>query len=475
MEKASIQKLTSDSLEIQRFEEQLMETIKLAGLPTNGILVSVDQRGVVFQNAGNVVSLIGTEKRLSSVYLSKFLAAIAAGLFDAALNYLWDETILELRKRVIQYDIEYFYDNAVTNEDKRKKLKGPDDITKLDDSELIQGARDIQLISELGYKHLDFIRYMRNWASAAHPNQNQITGLQIISWLETCIKEIIALPVNNIAVEIKQLLSNVKNNQLTEAGAKKITPFFLNLEQSQANNLASGFFGIYIQEDTSQQTRQNIHLLAPPLWGQVSETTKQELGIKYGKFTANNDEKRALLARQFLEIVSGVSYIPDTLKVAEIDTAIENLLNAHRGIGNFYSEPVFASELARLIGKTGAVPKEVNSKYVLCLVEVFLSNGNGIAWNAEPAYIQMINQFDTEQALTAILSFTNEYISSRLQLTLRQKKYRELLNLLRNKVSSPVVKELITEIDNFKGPLDKLSLDSRIKARIDNMKKILGS
>ena len=25
---------------------------------------------------------------------------------------------------------------------------------------------------------------MRNWASAAHPNQSELTGLNLISWLE---------------------------------------------------------------------------------------------------------------------------------------------------------------------------------------------------------------------------------------------------------------------------------------------------
>ena len=34
------------------------------------------------------------------------LAAVGAGLFDAALNYLWDETIAEFRRRVARYDLE---------------------------------------------------------------------------------------------------------------------------------------------------------------------------------------------------------------------------------------------------------------------------------------------------------------------------------------------------------------------------------
>lgn len=98
------------------------------------------------------------------------MAAVNAGLFDAALNYLWDETVSQLRSRVSQYDIQYFYDLAVTS-DKRSKLSSKEDLNKIDDSELIQGAKEIGLISDIGYRMLDNIKHMRNWASAAHPNQ----------------------------------------------------------------------------------------------------------------------------------------------------------------------------------------------------------------------------------------------------------------------------------------------------------------
>lgn len=66
-------------------------------------------------------------------------------MFDAALNYLWDETVNQLRFRVSQYDIQYFYYLAVTS-DKRNKLSTEEDLVKIDDSELIQGAKEISLI-----------------------------------------------------------------------------------------------------------------------------------------------------------------------------------------------------------------------------------------------------------------------------------------------------------------------------------------
>jgi len=461
------------AVQLQSFEKGFLEVIQSYGLPTNNIFVSVPERAVVFRNVDIPLQQIDKEKRQESVYLTKFLAAVASGLFDAGLNYLWDETIQEIRKRVIQYDVSYFYDNA-THEEKRKKLHGPEDIVKLDESELIQGARNIGLISELGYKHLDYIRYMRNWASAAHPNQNQLTGLQLISWLETCIKEVISLPLSNIVIEIKKLLANIKTNALTEDDAKQIAPFFINLTQQQINNLASGFSGIYTDPNTTPQTRQNIHYLLPYLWERVDEETKQSFGIKYGKFVANNEQERAELAQQFLEIVNGISYIPDDLKAAEIESAVQNLLQAHRNFSNFYSEPIFARQLSTLVGQTGNIPKQVRKIYVLGIVEVFLTNGNGVAWNAEPYYIELINKFSQVEAIIALLSFSNEHIASRLQFDLCQHKFRELLTLIKGKLSAPAAKEVLEAIEEFPGPLDKMKNDSRIKQKVKSMIKIIG-
>lgn len=106
-------RLPSDSsLEIRRFEQSMMAFLEHNGLPTGSVLVPVPQRIAVLRNIPDAIMHLNEEQRSQSLYISKFIAAVASGLFDAALNYLWDETINELRRRVAQYDLSYFYDNA---------------------------------------------------------------------------------------------------------------------------------------------------------------------------------------------------------------------------------------------------------------------------------------------------------------------------------------------------------------------------
>jgi len=470
--KMQIIKPTSYDVQLRDFEGGLVTFLKQHNLPSDGIFVGVHERINVFKNLKGVIDQIAPQEKQQSLYLSKFIAGVASGLFDAALNYLWDETILQIRKRVVQYDLEYFYDNAVSGE-KRKRLKDENDLTKIDDYDLIKGAKEIGLISELGFKHLEYINYMRNWASAAHPNQNEITGLQLISWLETCVKEVISLPISNLTIRIKELLARIKSTTISEKDAQEIAVFFTNLTQEQVNNLVSGFFGIYTKPDTDSQTIQNINKLLPLIWDRVDEDTKNTFGLKYGNFVANNYQHEKKLSREFLQLVNSESYIPDDLRIVEIETAINNLLSAHRGFNNFYNEPSFARQLSRIVGEPPKVPKALSKKYVLSLVEVFLTNGNGVAVSAQPIYEDLLSKLDSYQANVAVLSFTDTGISSKLQFSLCQRKFKDMLDIVRPSITTPAVKDLLTHIDNYKGGPENLKHDKTIKTAVDSLKVLL--
>jgi hypothetical protein len=465
---------TSNELttELTAYDEKMLGVFQYLGLPIENILVNVDERKKVFKNIEDVLELLPEDKLSGSTYISKFLSAVSAGLFDSALNYLWDETVKQLRIRVIQYDIQYFYDLAVTS-DKRSRLYTEDDLVKIDDSELIQGSKEIGLISDIGYRLLDNIKYMRNWASAAHPNQVELTGLQLISWLETCIKEVISLPLSNIAIQIGKLLRNIKTNTLTEAEAETISDFFCELTYEKANSLCNGFFGIYCRTDTSSDTKRNIKLLLPKLWTLVDEDVKFNCGIKFSKFQINNDQLEAKLAREFLQIVDAESYLPEAIRSSELKIELERLYNAHNAyMDNFYLEPPCAKQVQRLVGSHG-IPVQINSYYTLVIVDAYLTNGHGTCWAAEEIYDDLINKFTQIQFLLSIASFTHDKIASKLQFPKCLSKYRTLLEIAEENVTSPPLLDLIKDIKSFNQPFFRLREDPKIMQRIEHLKKII--
>lgn len=458
--------------ELTSYDTKMLGVFEYLGLPTDNILVKVDERRKVFKNIEDVLELLSSDTLANSIYISKFLSAVSAGLFDAALNYLWDETVNQLRFRVSQYDIQYFYDLAVTS-DKRNKLSTEEDLVKIDDSELIQGAKEIGLISDIGYRLLDNIKFMRNWASAAHPNQNELTGLQLIEWLETCIREVISLPLSNLTIQIGKLLRNIKANILDEAEAQTISNFFCELTSEKTNSLCNGFFGIYCRADTTSDTKRNIKLLLPELWDLVDEDIKWNCGIKFSKFQINNDQAEAKLAREFLQIVDAESYLPESVRSAELKIELEHLYNAHNAsMNNFYLEPPYAKQVQRLIGSNG-VPTQINAYYTMVIIDAYLTNGNGRCWGAEDIYNELIDDFTQVQFMLAITSFTHDKIASKLQFPLCLNQYKSLLTKAEDSVTAPKLLDFINMIKDFSQPLYHLKEDAKIMQQVEHLKKII--
>ena len=84
------------STELTEYDTKMLTVLNYLGLPTENILVRVDERRKVFKNIEDVLARLEISTLNNSTYISKFLSAVGAGLFDAALNYLWDETVQQL-------------------------------------------------------------------------------------------------------------------------------------------------------------------------------------------------------------------------------------------------------------------------------------------------------------------------------------------------------------------------------------------
>lgn len=448
---------------IQRSDNMHLSVLSHLGLPTDNVLSSLKERKAALRNLPDVIGELNNLD--DTYYLSKFFVAVSTGLFDAALNYLWDETIKQLRRRVLTGDLKYFYDVAVSDT-KRKDFSSPEDLLKLDDATLIEGALKIDLIGQIGYKHLDYIRYMRNWASAAHPNQTELTGLTLVGWLETCIKEVIDTPISNIQIRISQLLGNVKSHTIEASEAEIMSSFFTELSSEKCDTLAKGFFGIYIDHTSSSQTIANINLIAPKLWEFVSENVRSEFGIRYAVFQANGEKHSKEMSKRFLELVNGLSYFPDSVKVPQIKNAIEQLLEAHYGTNNFYNEPPLARQLSNIIGTHGAIPHQLDYSYTTALVIVFLTNGHGVAWSADPIYVEHITRLDAKQAYLALTSFREDAIRSKLQFSLCKKKFGEMLDLIQPNIVSDGVRSLLEDVQKDINTLSTLSPTNRLMQKV---------
>jgi len=192
---------------IQGFNVPLAGFLGTLGPPTERVLADFGERRFVLQSLQQTLDVLPYEDRAKAYYLSKFSVSIAVGLFDAVLNFLWDETILALRRLAASIDLSYFFDTAKKRKSYRAKLQTADDLVILDDFTLIDTCARVELLSDVNRERLRHVNYMRNHASAAHPNQSDLSGQEMTAWLSNCLRCAITAKPDHAVIVTKQLLT----------------------------------------------------------------------------------------------------------------------------------------------------------------------------------------------------------------------------------------------------------------------------
>lgn len=451
--------------DLERFESGVRGLLDQVGLPTEELFVGVQERKTLITNLPAVVTQLPDNVRVRSRYISKMVAASSVGLFDAALNYLWDELVSELRARIAGFDLSYFFDIAAgSNNDLRKNLRDESDLTSIDDAHLLRAAMNIGLLTDVGFARLDHIRFMRNHASAAHPNQNTLSGLDLVNYLQICIREVINTPPDTVAASTGRLLANIKTAVLDATAVNEAAIFFNQLPADRADTLGNGLFGLYTSPDRTAVVADNVRLLWPKLWPFIGESTRYSYGLRQARASAIADTGMAAAGRELLDLIDGGNaYLTPEMRALDIRDALDVLASAHHGMNNFYNEPAPARRLISLVGPTGDVPDSVRNDYVLIVLECYLGNGYGVSAAAATHYQEMIQRFSSHDAGIALRACLTPVFSSLFATSVGRHQWQLVLDMLEPKMISRPDRDLMTAIRAFTGSPDQLRLDTRIR------------
>jgi len=420
---------------IGKFYDVFQDYLVELGLPATGVLAPVDERLKIIRNLPELLATLTDEQRDGAMYMSKFIAACGAGLFDAALNFLWDAVVVHLRTRVAQFDLGYFLDTAVPDPQTRKQFKTADDLRSLSDDALIRGAVRCGILSDIAYKHLDYIRDMRNWASAAHPNHVQLTGFQLIAWCETCVKEVLIKEPDGAVLAVGRLLEKLRNHKLVADDVRAVSTSLRKLPSDLITALLRSIVGLYCDPRQDVRVRDNARLVARDVWDLATTSARAEVGLKYANYAANADVDRKKLAHEFLDLVDGgLSFLPESDRAVEIATLVTRLESAHDGMNNFYNEPPIARELRKFVGADGAVPPLVNDEYVRVLTRARIGRPSGVSSMALPIYDALFDLFSEPQVRSFAGVLERAEITGRLDSPGCAERFREIATKLKAKI-----------------------------------------
>ena len=435
--------ITAESSKFQQY-------LNLLNLPSENIIAETDNINTIISALPNLLSTIPLEKKNDATYLSKFVAASAIGLFDAALNYVWNEVVINLREKIIYYGLETFYDNALGGKT-REEFKTDADLSGIKDKTLLETCKKLEWISDINYRKLCHILDMRNQIGASHPNISTINPYELLGWLEVCVKDVINDQPSASAVNSKKIIENIKKMDTpietnTLDGYKIL---FKDLSTNISSSLLATLFGIYVSEKTSQQVRNNILSVSSILWEYTTDPTKYDLGTKKEYYKNNLDKDKEDLAYTFFENCNGLHYLTINEKSLTISGLCDDLYNAAHSWDNYYHEPPIAREIMKYIKSSESLPEEQTTKllntFLECRIGREVPYQNGVSPGAKEYYDSLFKLLSKNQVKITLELLKNHLDSFYDNSNVKSNNVKEILVILK----SNQIGERLNEIIDF--------------------------
>jgi len=432
-----IDKSTDLEKSIDRFSQPLARYIESLGLPIDDVLDPISERKNIINALEEALEILPIDERAKAYYLTKFTVAIAVGLFDGALNYLWNETISALRRLVLSFDLQYFFSIAEKVSARHKNLTSKDDLDQVGDHDLLEACRRIGLLSDVNYKRLEHVNFMRNHASAAHPTDHDIDGFEMLGWLRVCLRHVIIAKPNHSVISIKRLLDNIRTVPIPDDDFPAIGADISKQPRERIDDLLWAIFGMYTDPSIDATAKANIARLAKYVWTATSEDRKYEVGARFGVFRKNAEIPRKELTQEFLELVDGLRYKDEYSLAGELLEKLETLKRVHFGLDNFYNEFPHAKSLSISLPKSGNVPRATRPLWVKVICICYVGNGHGyregVDEGALPYYKDYINAFSEAETVEFLHLFEDAEFTSALDRKKPDHRVRELATLLKSK------------------------------------------
>ncbi|MEJ1118076.1 hypothetical protein V9K92_06300 [Phyllobacterium sp. CCNWLW109] len=392
------------------------------GVPRD-ILASQDEIEGAWQNLPRVLQKIPPELRTAP--LGRMCIAIAVGLFDSAINYIWNLSIVELRDKVRRFGL-----NVVSQVTSKRDFD-EQTLVEMKDAELLLLCLKLNLITEDGYFFLDQCRDIRNNFSAAHPGVGNIDDHEFVSYANRCAKYALNNEINPVGVDLSAFITAIKASKFTDEQASQWIKRISGTHEAQQNLIFGSLHGIYCDPKSQEEARVNALGISAHFAPSFTPKAKSDLVNRHHNYIADGVVDRHTASKQFFEKLGMLALLGEHEVHAVISNAVQRLLQAHLGMNNFYNEPPFSERLLELSSQV-AIPESVKQEFVEVVVTCATGNTYGVCRAAVPDYHKMVKGFSpSEIDIMLALPNTKSTLARRIESSLScKRRFQELVKLL---------------------------------------------
>ncbi|MBP8746041.1 MAG: hypothetical protein KBH86_13065 [Syntrophorhabdus sp.] len=353
------------------------------GVPRE-ILASDEEIEAAWLGLPRVLRKIPPQRRTEE--LGRMCVAVAVGLFDGAINYVWNATVLELREKVRAFGlmvVRQVTGNTGFDEDALQDLK---------DADLLSLCLKLNLITEDGFFFLDQCRDIRNNFSAAHPAMGKIDDSEFIAFVNRCAKYGLGDEKNPVGVDIQAFVTALKAGKFSQEQEGQWVQRLKDTHEAQRELLFGTLHGMYCDPVLSEETRLNALSISKAFVDSFTPKIQSDLINRHQDYVAKGETKRHGASQQYFEKLGLLAILGDAERHGIISNACKRLFSVHQAFDNFYNEPPFAERLYQIIGQV-PVPDTVKQELVETVVTCAVGNAYGVSRAAYPYYARMIKGF----------------------------------------------------------------------------------
>lgn len=326
--------------------------------------------------------------------IARMCVAVSTGLFDGAMNYIWNAAILQLRQKIRNFGL------AVVAQIRQSDFEEKH-LLELQDSQLLELCLKLNIVDEDGFFFLDQCREVRNNFSAAHPTMGTVNDREFTTFLNRCVRYALADASSPKGVDIGAFISAIKGPRFNDHQCQIWVHRLTETHDAQRQMLVNMVHGIYCDPATAEPARLNAIDLCKELSSTFTASIKSNLINSHSDYVAQGLEEKHTASLQFFEKLGLLGLLNESEQHVVFSRAIERLWGVHRGMNNFYNEPAFAERLLE-VSQQGAVPETIQDNFVQTVVCCRVGNGYGVSNAAISYYDEIIRGFSPREVAALV-------------------------------------------------------------------------
>ena len=213
----------------------------------------------------------------------KACIAIASGLFDSAINYVWNAAVVELRQKVRQFGLH------VVPQIVGDKSFDETTLSDLKDAELLDLCLKLNLITDHDFFFLDQCRATRNSYSVAHPSSGDVDEDEVVNFISRCQKHALSSKQNPKGVDTKKLLDSLNVSIFTRNQRDEWEERLRATYDVQRELIFAMLHGIYCDPDAGEEARVNALALCVLFSEEFTPKVQSSLVDRHQDYRAKGD------------------------------------------------------------------------------------------------------------------------------------------------------------------------------------------